>query len=669
MLPSLKVKIGADTSDLDKGLNKTRANLLKFAKIAAAAMAAVGAATAALTVKSMRAVDAQAKLAKSLNTTAKSIQVLDRAGELAGVSMGEIQQATIQLTKRLSQATMGAGPAAKALKKLGLSANDLSVLPLDEKISKIQDAIQEFIPAAQQAAISSELFGDRAGLIFTRIDSETLSQAAQDIKDFGVGISQVDAANIETANDAISRLKLITTGFGNLMAAKLAPAIEGFANAIAEAMKMTSPFRQVLNEIFARIPAYTATILAFASAIGVKMVAALAVAKIAALGFAGSLRVLRGALISTGIGALVVLAGEAVFWFQKLVEKTGGLGEAMMLLGEVWRGVWSGIVTATQAVPAGLSAVWAAIKAGFYSMLEGLSDRWYKFISTLASGTANITVGGMQLMPEVVAGLDRAAQSAADTMSKFNTEAAKADNEAKKLAKTASGKLTEGAAEAAAAFKKLKTAVAGVSGDEEGPSIDPTVVKNLMDIGKAAGATKEDIDGLTEAQRELKSASESVGDAFGSAFTSMIDGTKKAGAAFKDMARAIINDLFKIFVVKRITGFIANTIESIVGVPAAAATPALNTYDGGGFTGAGSRTGGVDGKGGFPAILHPNETVIDHTKGQNIGGGGVTVIQNNNFESGVSRAEISAMIPRIVDTTKQAVFDAQRRSVSGRGYA
>ena len=30
----------------------------------------------------------------------------------------------------------------------------------------------------------------------------------------------------------------------------------------------------------------------------------------------------------------------------------------------------------------------------------------------------------------------------------------------------------------------------------------------------------------------------------------------------------------------------------------------------------GARTGGVDGKGGFPAILHPNETVVDHTKGQ-----------------------------------------------------
>ncbi len=40
------------------------------------------------------------------------------------------------------------------------------------------------------------------------------------------------------------------------------------------------------------------------------------------------------------------------------------------------------------------------------------------------------------------------------------------------------------------------------------------------------------------------------------------------------------------------------------------------SFDGGGYTGSGSRTGGLDGKGGFWAMMHPDETVIDHTKGQ-----------------------------------------------------
>jgi len=38
------------------------------------------------------------------------------------------------------------------------------------------------------------------------------------------------------------------------------------------------------------------------------------------------------------------------------------------------------------------------------------------------------------------------------------------------------------------------------------------------------------------------------------------------------------------------------------------------SFDGGGFTGSGARSGGLDGKGGFVAMIHPNEEIIDYTK-------------------------------------------------------
>jgi hypothetical protein len=57
---------------------------------------------------------------------------------------------------------------------------------------------------------------------------------------------------------------------------------------------------------------------------------------------------------------------------------------------------------------------------------------------------------------------------------------------------------------------------------------------------------------------------------------------------------------------------------------------AAASFDGGGFTGMGARAGGVDGKGGFPAILHPNETVIDHSKGQSMGTNVTINIQAND---------------------------------------
>ena len=58
---------------------------------------------------------------------------------------------------------------------------------------------------------------------------------------------------------------------------------------------------------------------------------------------------------------------------------------------------------------------------------------------------------------------------------------------------------------------------------------------------------------------------------------------------------------------------------------------ALASFEGGGFTGFGARAGGLDGKGGRLAMLHPNETVLDHTKGQ---GQGITIINNVDATGG-----------------------------------
>ena len=92
-------------------------------KIATAAAIAAAATSGVAMVRSgLATVDAQGKLAQSLGTTVASIQVLERAGELAGVAMSGIEQTTKDLTRRLSQAASGAGPATEALGRLGLSA-------------------------------------------------------------------------------------------------------------------------------------------------------------------------------------------------------------------------------------------------------------------------------------------------------------------------------------------------------------------------------------------------------------------------------------------------------------------------------------------------------------------------------------------------------------------
>jgi len=51
----------------------------------------------------------------------------------------------------------------------------------------------------------------------------------------------------------------------------------------------------------------------------------------------------------------------------------------------------------------------------------------------------------------------------------------------------------------------------------------------------------------------------------------------------------------------------------------------VRAFAGGGYTGNAPRTGGIDGKGGFMAVLHPRETVIDHTRSPAGGRPGITI--------------------------------------------
>ncbi|MCV0351596.1 MAG: hypothetical protein K5863_16080 [Nitratireductor sp.] len=340
-------------------------------QIAAAAAAAAFAAGAAAMIRSgLQVVDAQAKLAQSLGTTVESIQVLERAGELAGVSMSGIEQATKDLTRRLSQAAAGTGPAVAALERLGLSASALLALPLDERVGRINQAIEDFVPAAERAAVAGQLFGEEGSIAISRIDTATLRQATQDVRDFGVVVSEQDADQIERTNDAISRLGLIWRGLSNQLAVAAAPALEAVADALAAISRTTGPLGQGIRLLFDNIGRLASIAAAFAAFIAGRWVAGMVVAAASVRGLATALVFLRGALIRTGIGALIVAAGELIYQFGRLVQATGGFGAALGLLGDVAAEVWDRIGLLAGVLKARIDAAWSAIQASIADALQ-----------------------------------------------------------------------------------------------------------------------------------------------------------------------------------------------------------------------------------------------------------------------------------------------------------
>lgn len=172
---------------------------------------------------------------------------------------------------------------------------------------------------------------------------------------------------------------------------------------------------------------------------------------------------------------------------------------------------------------------------------------------------------------------------------------------------------------------------------------------------------------------DLSSVANVLENELTNAFMSILDGTESTKDAFKSMARAVIAELYRVLVVQRLVGSIGTATTAGSGLLGfiGNAFPALKGSASGGVLQAGQAS--VVGEHGrelfVPAVNGRVMSAANTQKMMSGGGGGVTVIQNNSFGAGVSRAEIQAMMPKIVESTKAAVFDAQRRSVNGMGYA
>lgn len=72
------------------------------------------------------------------------------------------------------------------------------------------------------------------------------------------------------------------------------------------------------------------------------------------------------------------------------------------------------------------------------------------------------------------------------------------------------------------------------------------------------------------------------------------------------------------------------------------------SFAGGGYTGSGPRSGGLDGMGGFLAVMHPQETVIDHARGQRAGGVNVTYAPVIQIDARTDQAQVQQLVSNAV---------------------
>lgn len=132
-----------------------------------------------------------------------------------------------------------------------------------------------------------------------------------------------------------------------------------------------------------------------------KWVAAFVAARIATLSLAAALTTLRTALIRTGIGAIVIALGEAVFQFTRLSQAVGGTGEAAALVGAVFQEVFERIKTSVSLLGEIFGGVGLIIEGAFTSAFGVVQEKFTGLINTIIRGLNVVrAAGGAQPLDE-----------------------------------------------------------------------------------------------------------------------------------------------------------------------------------------------------------------------------------------------------------------------------
>jgi hypothetical protein len=572
VIGSIRVNLGLDSAQFARGAKRVDAPLKRmqrqFTRIASVA-AVMGAAISAAALAGAKQIDQAAKSARRLDASIGGFRALELAASEAGVSLSGLTN-DIQTMNRELASIGTSGNGKRALDALGLTIDDLEGKDADEKLAVIADQVKALgLSAGETTAVLRDLgIRNREMALLVLSGGDAIRSARGDIQEYGLAISAVDAGRIETANDQIGRLGLITQYAGQQLAISLVPAMGAFAEAMTNSLREGGLLRDVIDGLvnnLDRLAAYgTAAVVIF----GTRYVIAMVAAKVATFSLAGALRVLRVALIASGVGILVVVAGELALRLSRLVTAAGGFGNSLGLLKDVAVGVFEKIKAGGDVMYFGLALVFNNIQ---FRWLEVIGQMWIKW-SEITDKIAGTKLG-------VMMGLEIGATDAA-------VEAMGASLDDNLEAFLALEKGLSGAYEAMggpiAGMEALRDVMANANEEiEAGVDATDGLASGLDTVEESAGGAAG---ALTEAEEAAAAAAKAFEDKLSTAVDRLAsafgDFVTSGFQDFKGMMDSILSS-FKSMISQMIATAVANPIKIALGI--------------GGSAGAAGAAGGLGG--------------------------------------------------------------------------
>lgn len=612
-----------------KDLSKTGAAFSKLGKAAGPLLAALSAKAVVGALKNViQSLDDIGKTADRIGITTDALQELRVVAESAGVSQAALDTSIEKLGKGLAEASMGIGTAKTALEQLNLSADDLIGLGLDGAMGKIADAINKVPSPMERTALAMQLFG-RSGapmLNLLREGSDGMETMREEARKLGVVIDEDLIRNAEEAQTQLDLMSRVINAQLSSALIDLAPLLVNAATGVASVARAASAF---LNLDFSGM-----TNTALLDAEGLKKLANEYSGLQVELGKVSQAQAAYQANVDRGVEG----EAQAAKFLERRTKAEEELRSAIAKKQDQEAAAQS-----AQDAEATLVAQTAELKEQV--RLNGMSaeaverERIRRARSTLEAKIMNdLARAGTEATSEQLMDILDLGQAYQD-------------------AATAASKILNPVKSAASGTGKIATAA--VSAREELTTLGDESVR-ISPMLQQLGFDAESLDGIMS----------TVESSMESAFMSMVDGTMSAKDAFKSMASSIIKELFRVLVVKRLVDSISGGIfgGGGGGAPAASIRPMARPKASGGSVQSGQPY--VTGEHGRELFVpSQNGRILSVAQSQNAargggGGDGVTVIQNNTFGSGVTRAEVNAMLPKMVEATKAAVADSKLRGGS-----
>jgi hypothetical protein len=188
------------------------------------------------------------RLSGALGITTQSLQSLQYAAKVSGVDTESFNSSIDKLTKNLGAAEQGTGPAAAALRSIGIEGSQLKGLKIDDAFKLIADRISQIHDPAERARAETELFGksgQQLGPMFAE-GAAGISAAQDEAIKLGVAMNDVDAAKVLQAHEAMEKISTAIEGVENQFVIALAPILTDISGRISSLFPPAERFREVI---------------------------------------------------------------------------------------------------------------------------------------------------------------------------------------------------------------------------------------------------------------------------------------------------------------------------------------------------------------------------------------------------------------------------------------